>query len=290
MRKVKEHNIKLPEEFEGFLLVNHLQLNESETKALLNFTCGSIKFEDIKNWLRKSESKLSASELGSDKKKPTNSILFTERENEEAEEEEDGDEDQEDIATLETYLTRLQDKGEIDGEDYLDENEAAEILHTTLNQKRKTVSFKQSLQKKKEKELGRGYGYQRGPPGAKAFQANFRAKFTIEEVKKRTRRKACNQVGHWHRDAECPKRRGGQAASGHEGHHLETVTETNEAYFLGLLEDGDQMLTPESTTESPMNSDFSIMPFWPRDLTQTLRNRRTRPKSESTTRSVARSL
>ena len=193
MRKVKEHNIELPEEFEGFLLVNHLQLTESETKALLNFTCGSIKPEDIKNWLRKSESKLSASELGSDKRKPTSSILLTEKENEDLEEEDD--EDQEDIATLETYLTRLQDKSDTDAEDYLDENEAAEILHTMLNQKRKTVTFKQSLQKKKEKELGRGYGYQRGP-GAKAFQGNFRAKFTIEEVKKRTRCKACNQVGH----------------------------------------------------------------------------------------------
>ena len=69
IRKVQQHKIVLPPEYEGFLMINGLQLTESDTKALLNYTHGCIKPNSIKSWLRKNETKLSASELGADRKR-----------------------------------------------------------------------------------------------------------------------------------------------------------------------------------------------------------------------------
>ena len=75
IRKVQQHKIVLPPEYEGFLMINGLQLTESDTKALLNYTHGCIKPNSIKSWLRKNETKLSASELGADRRKTV--ALFT---------------------------------------------------------------------------------------------------------------------------------------------------------------------------------------------------------------------
>jgi len=113
MRKVRHHKIALPAEYEGFLLINGLQLHEGETRALLNFTRGCIKPVSIKDWLRKNETKLAASELGADKKK-TSSVLHTEMDYDvEIDNDQDEELDQE-IATLETFLTDLQPDQEAD--------------------------------------------------------------------------------------------------------------------------------------------------------------------------------
>ena len=77
LRRVHDHKISLPEEYEGFLMINGLQLTETETKNMLNFTHGCIRPRSIKEWLRKNETKLSASELGADRKK-TNTNYHTE--------------------------------------------------------------------------------------------------------------------------------------------------------------------------------------------------------------------
>ena len=256
MIKVKEHNVQLPQEFEGFLLINHLQLSEAETKALLNFTYGSITPKDIKNWLRKAESRLSASELGNDKRKTTNAVLYNEKMADDLTEQDD---EQEDIHAIEAHLATLHDEESAE-EEVLDEAEAAEILNTMLAQKRKSVSFKQSMERKKEKELSRGYGAPKASTGR--FQGNLRAKFTIEEIKKKTKCKSCGQLGHWHRDAACPNNKQDKGGGAREAHHLEILEETPEAFFIGLLEptdrdlletaDGDEIITCASTIESPM--------------------------------------
>ena len=72
--------------------------------------------------------------------------------------------------------------------------------------------------------------------GGRQFQGNLRARFTIAEVKQRTKCKACGQVGHWHKDPECPKRQQGSK----EAHHLERISETEEAYFVGDLEKSEE--------------------------------------------------
>ena len=44
---------------------------------MLNFTHGCIRPTSVKEWLRKNETKLSAAELGADRKKP-NGVMLTE--------------------------------------------------------------------------------------------------------------------------------------------------------------------------------------------------------------------
>ena len=69
MRKVRDHDINLPSDYEGFLMINGLQLSEPDSRAILNFTRGCTKPASIKEWLRKNETKLATSELGSEKGK-----------------------------------------------------------------------------------------------------------------------------------------------------------------------------------------------------------------------------
>ena len=68
-RKVREHDVKLPADLLGFLMVNALQLESEKTKLLLNFTKGSLRVSDVKEWLRIHETDLDLSNLGNDKKK-----------------------------------------------------------------------------------------------------------------------------------------------------------------------------------------------------------------------------
>ena len=105
LRDVHHHKIALPAEYEGFLLINGLQLNEAETRALLNFTRWYTRSASIKDWLGKNETKLAASELGADKKK-TSSVLLTEMDYDGDWEWSDGLDQQ--ISALETFLADLQ--------------------------------------------------------------------------------------------------------------------------------------------------------------------------------------
>lgn len=101
LRKISEHKVVLPEEYQGFLLINGLQLTENETRAMLNFTHGCIRPTSVKEWLRKNETKLSAAELGADRKK-ANGVLLTEAVDYEDDPEEY--EVDEEINELEAYL------------------------------------------------------------------------------------------------------------------------------------------------------------------------------------------
>ena len=48
-------------------------------------------------------------------------------------------------------------------------------------------------------------------PGAGKNKAE--AKKRIDDLKRRTKCKACDQVGHWHKDPECPKQKGASAGT-----------------------------------------------------------------------------
>lgn len=232
IRKVHEHKIKLPEAYEGFLLINGLQLADSEVKALLNYSRGDISPAAIKEWLRKSESRLNAQELGKDKdtgKKPA-AVYFAE--------------DEQGTGSYEREIHNDLDELELhEGEhltedDIIEESEAAEVLATMIQQKKKTT-FAQSQQKKKEKELGRGYSGGGGGPrgGMKSFRGEFRGRLSIEEIKSKTRCKSCGQVGHWHRDAECPnKNKGSSSNHANESHYLANQPGSQEAFFVGYTE------------------------------------------------------
>ena len=69
MRKVAERTVVLPERYVGFLLINALVLSDADIKSLLNYSRGFIKPGDIREWIRKHETKLQASQVGVEKEK-----------------------------------------------------------------------------------------------------------------------------------------------------------------------------------------------------------------------------
>ena len=148
MRKVHHHHINLPSDYEGFLMINGLQLSEPDTRAMLNFTRGCIKPASIKEWLRKNETKLAASELGSERNK-TNKVFYAEEVTENDFYQETADDSDKEIEILESYLTDLQPGEEIKNDEVLEEEDAAEILATIIKQKK---TYKESMREKKERE------------------------------------------------------------------------------------------------------------------------------------------
>ena len=165
---------------------------------MLTFTHGDIQPKSIKSWLRKNESKLTASQ-------PTNTVFYAEEDDENECNTED------DINEIEHYLAQLQDQepgGDLPEEEILSEKEAAEILATFLERKKKKT-FVQTQKAKKYQELSRGYGSK--PQGSlkwgrdkRPHDRNQGKGLSIQEVKPRTRCGICRQVGHWHR--ECPSK------------------------------------------------------------------------------------
>ncbi len=234
MRKVREHNVELPEAYIGFLLIHGLRLDDNDTKAMLNFTHGDIKPKSIKAWLRKSETKLSITQVGVDKdsKKASSStqILLADQGDPDS-----ADEQAQEIMSLEESLAELvgEDGMTASGEDPISEDDAAEILSMMIKKKK---GFVQTLKAKKHHELSRGYGNTREASGSKEheFKGYGRFKVSIEELKKRTKCAKCGQVGHCHK--ECtnkpkPKER--------EAHFLDKDLEidgTSEIHFCGWLE------------------------------------------------------
>ena len=257
MRKVVEHRVELPNKFVGFLMINALALSEVDIKNLLNYTRGSIEPQDIREWVRKHETKLQVSQVGTDprrdKVKTTPNYLV----------EETYDQEEDEINLMEDAIREL--RGEAEGEaaeddgaedevHTLNEQEAAEILATMVHRKR---TFLQSVKEKKSKELGRGYkggkGSGSGPAGRTSAgfmrpgKYNLKGNMTIEEVKKVTRCGNCKRIGHWWK--ECPFKDGGEK----EAHVLtqETTNETDEAYFCGyMLEEQDIPVEPFPDRES----------------------------------------
>ena len=244
MRKTREHNVTLPEKYTGFLLINALALSESDIKAMLNYTRGSILPQDVKDWIRKHETKLQVGQVGLENRKTSSSTTSKTSGNYLMDEEETEPEDEE-VFALESALRDLQDgtsqeeqsipeEGQI-----LEEHEAAEILSTLLMKKR---SFVQTQKAKKLKELGRGYhgsggsSYGKGKgkstysvtgTGRPLFKTG-QFKMTIEELKKVTKCGNCHKTGHWHRECPEPPRE-------REHHYLEY----EEAVFCGMLEKED---------------------------------------------------
>eukprot|EP00435_Cladocopium_sp_Y103_P063447 s325_g25.t1 len=140
LRKVREHQVNLPDKFIGFLLIQALGLGDGEIKSLLSFTRGSILPNDVREWARKHEMKLMAKDVGveKDRKATTSSRLSTGTYFVE-------DDNTEEINLMEDVLNELYSE---DAEDYeaetnqipedeiLDEHEVAEVLNTMIHRKK----------------------------------------------------------------------------------------------------------------------------------------------------------
>ena len=253
LRKIREHNVELPDKYQGFLMINALGLGDQEIKALMNFTRGSISTRDVKDWVRKHETKLQIKEVGVDKDKEkikpkTSSINFVDTE--------DIEESEHEAEILQAALEDLQadDRSSYDPQDdgeevYYEEHEAAEILATMLHQQQKKRTFTQSLKLKKAKELGRGFnkGFGKGKKGGPM------GKQVIDQLKQVTRCGNCLKVGHWHRECTEPSRKGGKGVSNSSGAKETMFIEVEkdsdrEAFFCGHLDLeplGDNARTPE---------------------------------------------
>ena len=144
-RKVRERNVELPAIYRGFLLINALALSDNEIKTLLTFTQGSIEPSAIRTWLRKHETKLQASHLGTDtgnrSSKATSSTAASAVHHLDSGEHQDSEDPE--IAEMEALLTDLTEIPANPEEDELgtfDEDEAAEILAVMLKEKKKTYT------------------------------------------------------------------------------------------------------------------------------------------------------
>ena len=263
LRKVREHSVVLPDKYLGFLLINALNLSDQEIKGMLTFTRGSIIPAEVKSWARKHEMKLNAKDIGieKDRKSTSGSSKVGSGNVHYMAEDDDADEE---ILMMEDALQELRDEDgqeeeplEADGS-ILDEHEVAEILNTMVQKKR---TFMQSLKTKKAKELSRGFGnwkgggkgYAASGPGASSSRASNSLhatgrlksgfyKMSLEEMKANSRCSKCLQVGHWHKDAICPKNQRG----GKEAHYIEkndekeiNSVELDEAIFCGWMEGDD---------------------------------------------------
>ena len=242
LRKTKEHGIDLPDRYLGFLMINALGLDETTIKNLLSYTRGSIATKDVKEWTRKFETKLLAKDIGQEPKKTVGQSAVqkgTQAVYNLAAEATDFAEDEDEIHQVEAALEELHDgdgQTAVDDEDQselvLDEHEAAEVLNTMLQQKRKT--FSQSWKLKKAKEVARGYGDWKG----KGSQGKGKTKgkgLSIDELKSMTRCRNCGRVGHWHRECTEPKRE----KNAKEINFLEPE-EFDEASFCGWMEINDE--------------------------------------------------
>ena len=261
VRKIQEHKVNLPEKYLGFLLINALNISEIDIKAMLAFTQGSILVRDVKSWCRKHEMKLLAKDVGSDRKNPANSrpsaVMNLQPDEEDLEDDE--------ILAMEELWRELQpvegdtasvEDSTLDDEELMDEHEAKEVLSTMLNQRKKT--FMQSLRTKKAKNLARGYGqWRNGGSSSQRSQSSMSTsgymkggfyRMSLSEAKSKSRCSKCQQVGHWHREPECPLNKPGanQASKPKEIH----LVESEEAIFCGLLDRADET-DPEVTNESP---------------------------------------
>ena len=262
-RKVQEHRVNLPSIYKGFLLINALGLAESDIKALLNFTQGSIEPKDVKHWLRKHEAKLQANQLGNESlakssKTTTSTVHLVEGETDLNEDETIADKDDDDLEAMETMLADMVDNPLPESEVF-EEQEAAEILAMMIREKKKT--YTQSAQLKKDRELGRGYRQGSTGQNHRAATGPLRPgtyRLSIAELKQRTRCQKCGRIGHWKR--ECPGvTSNGQASNQKETHLLEVdVDDYDDAMFCHLLEiipDDVNVSAPTSASGSILNQE-----------------------------------
>ena len=278
VRKIKEHNVVLPEKYLGFLLINALSLSEADIKAMLAFTQGAIEVKDVKSWCRKHEMKLLAKEVGAEKSRSsgakTNSVYSMAPDDEDYDDDEllameelyrelhPGEDGQSEIAESDLF-----DDGEV-----MEEHEAKELLSTMIAHKKKT--FMQSLKTKKAKALARGYGQwkDKGSGGrgngsglsTAGYVKGGYYRMSLSEAKAKSRCAKCNQVGHWHRDPECPKNQGtSNNNKPKDVNYIEkkTISDSEEGLFCGLLEDPGQALHPgrEVLSENLKGATESIM-------------------------------
>ena len=263
LRRVREHKVDLPSTYLGFLLINGLKLEDSEIKAMMNYTRGSIEPASIKAWLRKNEARLTVSQLGVDKdaKKNTqsNAIMFADAEVSEENEVLDTNE----VESAEAFLAELDvsSSRDVEGDgDSLSEGEAAEILSTIIQKKKRT--FTQSMKAKKSHELSRGYGkpsYSSDFAKGKGRSGQGRHyHLTVDGIRSLVRCYNCDQKGHIARHCPNPKKDKARPSTEKEINYLGSIDPQDEVHFCGLLDTDGPLNDVPAEVASPAAS-FSTL-------------------------------
>ena len=121
-RKVKdEHKVVLPDRYLGFLLVNSLQLSETEIKAMMAFTRGSLTVRDVKEFVRKHEIKLLTKDVGLEKKDKAKAASSTSHAVHHIHESEGSEPQDDELHMVEEALHDLRDE-DADGETFEGDN------------------------------------------------------------------------------------------------------------------------------------------------------------------------
>ncbi|CAE7453760.1 unnamed protein product [Symbiodinium sp. CCMP2592] len=260
IRKLNEHQVNLPAEYLGFLLINALQLSQSDIKLLMNYNQGKLTPKVVKEWTRVNEADLAwRSGEGGTVTKKTNAVLHLNEEHED-----DADQDgAEDLEILLSAMDQLEstEGGQEETNDVFDEDEVKEVLATMVRDYGKgggKRNFKAVNDAKKAKGLARGYGVHRDPQGRfgqrsdhDAVRAGNSYKVSIELLKKRTRCKKCHRLGHWHR--ECPEK--DKPGGPKEAHYLEGE-ESEEALFLHYMDYLDEIGGPTASSSGASQDRF----------------------------------
>ena len=227
-RRIQGHSVQLPDEYLGFLLINALQLTQGDIKLMMNYTQGKLTPRVVKEWTRVNESELAWRTGDATAAKKPNAVMHLDQQGPGGEDDEDDIEDEE-LEILLNAMEQLEEPGDsqIEGDEIFDEEEVKEVLATMVKNYGKGKgkrSFKAVHDAKKAKGLARGYGINRDPSGrfgsrggpGGVLRTGQPYKVSIELLKQRTRRNACQKVGHWAR--ECPEKDKINAAK--ETHYL----------------------------------------------------------------------
>ncbi|CAK8994914.1 GRF-type domain-containing protein, partial [Durusdinium trenchii] len=209
--------------------------SSEEVKLLMNFSKGSLHVTDVREWLRVHETELDFKISNKEAIKTTDKkgIYLAEHVDDSLDTPEIDEADSE----YEVLMAAAEELGldpvtSAPDEEIFEESDAKEILATMVRDHGQGKgrgksggkrTFQQASRMKKTKELSREYG--RGRSG---FLPTGTYRVSVEELKRKTRCSVCHQIGHWHRDRECP----GKAGASKEVQLLES----DEALFIHFLE------------------------------------------------------
>ena len=219
VRKLKKMKIEFPAQALGFLFLKKwsADLNGAAFDDLLQkvmtMANGSLELEDVSMAIRKLQFRMKGGTSGNTAAAST--WLAEPPEDLESPFGDDAEyhlgEEQE---ILEAALQDLDDSAiaAVTEEEAITEEEAKEVLMSLIKSKYAENAPVQSMQYKQVQQaktnLRNARGFAEKGQGKKG-----QGKKDIAYLKRITRCKGCNQVGHWHKDAICPKRggKGGQA-------------------------------------------------------------------------------